>query len=95
MTVAIPKSYDLYVGNTSRPAVASARMDTVSPLTGEVLTTVPDAGARICLATTKARPRGNNFDSETVRTQWIFTEVLASTPLTVASRATDSEADGT
>ena len=45
MTVAIPRAYDLYVGNAFRPAVASARLDTVSPLTGEVLTTVPDAGA--------------------------------------------------
>jgi acyl-CoA reductase-like NAD-dependent aldehyde dehydrogenase len=45
MNHAVPGEYGLFVGGGFRPAEAAQRLETVSPLTGAVLTRVPDAGA--------------------------------------------------
>jgi acyl-CoA reductase-like NAD-dependent aldehyde dehydrogenase len=46
MSYPIPERYDLFIGNAWRPSHGAARLDSVSPLTGEVLCTVPDADER-------------------------------------------------
>ncbi len=45
MRNAIPRHYDLFIGNEWRRSQSNATIDSLSPLTGEVLTSVPDANA--------------------------------------------------
>jgi acyl-CoA reductase-like NAD-dependent aldehyde dehydrogenase len=42
----IPHSYDLFIGNEWHRSASSSVLESVSPLTGEVLCTVPDANER-------------------------------------------------
>ena len=45
MGYAIEKEYGLYIGNKFVAPASNARLESLSPLTGEVLCTVPDANA--------------------------------------------------
>ncbi|MGE0734244.1 MAG: aldehyde dehydrogenase [Alphaproteobacteria bacterium] len=45
MAYPIPQDYGIYVGNKFAGAKASAQLETISPITGDVLTRVPDANA--------------------------------------------------
>jgi acyl-CoA reductase-like NAD-dependent aldehyde dehydrogenase len=46
MSYAIPKSYDLFINNEWRQSSSNRTLESVSPITGEVLCTVPDATER-------------------------------------------------
>src|SRR5688500_4264857 len=45
MAWSIPRNYDLFIGNRWQRSGSNATLDSLSPLTGEVLCTVPDANA--------------------------------------------------
>src|SRR5215208_1060183 len=45
MAYAIEPEYGLYIGNKFVAPASNARLESLSPLTGEVLCTVPDANA--------------------------------------------------
>lgn len=45
MTFEVRNSYELYIANRWTPATSQARLECLSPLTGRVLTSVPDADA--------------------------------------------------
>jgi acyl-CoA reductase-like NAD-dependent aldehyde dehydrogenase len=46
MPYAIQKNYDLFINNEWRPSSSNRTLDSISPITGEVLCTVPDATER-------------------------------------------------
>jgi acyl-CoA reductase-like NAD-dependent aldehyde dehydrogenase len=46
MTYDIPTSYELFINNDWHPSSSTRRLESISPLTGEVLCSVPDANER-------------------------------------------------
>jgi acyl-CoA reductase-like NAD-dependent aldehyde dehydrogenase len=65
MSYSIPAAYDLFIDNQPHKAVSVERLTCVSPLTGQVLTTVPDAGAADVDAAVQAAARAFPKWSET------------------------------